>query len=564
MKFTDMPYARPDPKSVQKRCEILLSEFRSAGSAAAQAEVIKTINTLRDDLNTMASLARIRHTIDTRDPGYDAENAFFDRYAPVFEELHDRYYQALVTSPHRPGLEKIFGPFLFKLADMTLQTFKPEIMDDLKTENELATAYEKLLASASIMFAGAERNLTGLMPFMESPDREVRKNAAAASSGFMAGNRKELDRIFDELVKTRHAMARKLGFGSFTELAYLRLARSDYGPRQVKAFRDQVHALIVPQAVALRERQRKRLGLDKLFHYDIPFKFKTGNPQPQGDPDWIIANGRRMYRELSPETGSFIDLMIDHGLMDLVNKPGKAPGGYCSSLPTYKAPFIFANFNGTSDDVYVLTHEAGHAFQRYQSREIELPEYACPTADAAEIHSMSMEFITWPWMDLFFREAADKYRYMHLTNALTFLPYGVLVDEFQHAIYAEPEMSPEERHRVWRTLEKKYLPDKDYAGNEYLENGGFWQRQIHIYTYPFYYIDYALAQTCAFQFWKKFRTDRPQAWRAYTTLCRAGGSASFLELVRIAGLESPFNDGCLARVTGVIRDWLDSIDDAKF
>ncbi len=564
MKFTDMPYTRPDPKSIQERFEVLLSEFQSAGSAATQSKVIKAINIVRDDLNTMAALARIRHTIDTRDPVYDAENAFFDRYSPVFEELNNRFYQALVTSPHRPGLEKRFGALLFKLADMTLQTFKPEIMDDLKTENELATAYEKLLASARIMFDGEVRNLTGLVPFMESPDREIRKNAAEASSGFMAGNKKELDRLFDELVRTRHAIALKLGFGSFTELAYLRLARSDYGPRQVKQFRDQVHSLIVPQSVELRERQRKRLGLDKFYHYDIPIKFRTGNPKPKGDPDWIVANGRRMYHELSPETGSFIDLMIDNGLMDLVNKPGKAPGGYCSSLPNYKVPFIFSNFNGTSDDVYVLTHEAGHAFQRYQSRKIGLPEYACPTADSAEIHSMSMEFITWPWMDLFFQEEADKYRYMHLTDALTFLPYGVLVDEFQHAIYAEPEMSPEERHRVWRTLEKKYLPDKDYAGNEYLENGGFWQRQIHIYTYPFYYIDYALAQTCAFQLWKKFRTNRLQAWRDYTTLCSAGGSASFLDLVRIAGLESPFADGCLSRVTGVIREWLDSIDDAKF
>ncbi|HYK72121.1 MAG TPA: M3 family oligoendopeptidase, partial [Pseudoneobacillus sp.] len=425
------------------------------------------------------------------------------------------------------------------------------------------TEYTKLVASAKIQFEGEERTLAQLDPFTESKDREMRKLASETKFGFFKENEEKFDQIYDELVKVRTEIAQKLGYKNFVELGYYRMSRTDYNAEMVANFRNQVKEFIVPIATKLKERQRQRIGLDSLKYYDEGFKFDSGNATPKGSPEWIIENGQKMYEELSKETGEFFRFMQDNNLMDLVAKKGKAGGGYCTYIDEYKAPFIFSNFNGTSGDIDVLTHEAGHAFQVYSSRHFEIPEYNWPTFEACEIHSMSMEFFTWPWMDLFFKEDTDKYKFAHLSGALLFLPYGVSVDEFQHWVYENPEATPKERKQAWREIERKYSPHKDYDGNEYLENGGFWQRQGHIYNSPFYYIDYTLAQICAFQFWKKSREDQEAAWKDYAHLCQLGGSLSFTKLAEEAGLISPFQDGCVESVVGEIENWLNSVDDQK-
>ncbi|MBP2078826.1 M3 family oligoendopeptidase [Oceanobacillus polygoni] len=329
----------------------------------------------------------------------------------------------------------------------------------------------------------------------------------------------------------------------------------------VANFRKQVRDYIVPLATKLYEKQAARIGVDSLKFYDENFQFKSGNAKPKGSPDWIIENGKKMYQELSDETNEFFQFMLDRNLMDLEAKKGKEAGGYCTFIEDYEAPYIFANFNGTSGDIDVLTHEAGHAFQVYTSRNLKVPEYIFPTSEAAEIHSMSMEFITWPWMELFFKEDTDKYKYSHLADGLQFLPYGVAVDEFQHLVYENPDWTPEQRKDAWKKLEEVYLPHRDYDGNAYLTSGGYWQRQGHIYDIPFYYIDYTLAQICAFQFWKKSRENHKEAWEDYLNLCKQGGSQSFLSLVKTAKLNSPFEEGTVEAVIKTIEDWFESVDD---
>ena len=284
---------------------------------------------------------------------------------------------------------------------------------------------------------------------------------------------------------------------------------------------------------------------------------------PHGEPEWILEQGVRMYDELSPETKEFFDMMVEKDLLDLVNKDGKQGGGYCTYINDYKVPFIFSNFNGTSGDIDVLTHEVGHAFQVYKSRHIEIPELAFPTYESCEIHSMSMEFFCWPWMDLFFKEDVDKYKYSHLAGAITFIPYGVLVDEYQHFVYDNPTATKEERKAEWRRLEKQYLPHKDYEGCDFLERGGWWHQQGHVFGNPFYYIDYTLAQICALQFWKRMNNNDEKAWTDYLALCDVGGSKSFVELVKVGNLKSPFEDGCVGSVIADIKAWLDIPRDLK-
>lgn len=561
--FENYTYKRPNLDEVKVAFDGLLKNFKHAENVEEQTTAMNEINKLRNEIGTMFTLASIRHSIDTNDEFYKAEQDYMDEIQPEVEGLVSLYYQALVESRFRRELEEKWGKQLFALAEGQLKTFKPEIVPLLQKENRLSTEYTKLLASAKIDFEGEERTLAQLDPFTEDKNRAMRKKASEAKFGFFAQYEEELDRIYDELVKVRTEIARNLGYKNFVELGYYRMMRTDYNAEMVAKFREQVKDFIVPIATKLKARQQERIAVEKLKYYDENFIFETGNAVPKGSPEWIIENGQKMYEDLSEETGAFFRFMQENNLMDLVAKKGKAGGGYCTYIEDYKSPFIFSNFNGTSGDIDVLTHEAGHAFQVYSSRHFEVPEYYWPTYEAAEIHSMSMEFFTWPWMELFFKNETDKYKFSHLSDALLFLPYGVSVDEFQHWVYENPDASPKERKLKWREIEKKYLPHKDYDGNEYLENGGFWQRQGHIYNSPFYYIDYTLAQICAFQFWKRSRESKEDAWKDYVKLCKLGGSMSFTKLVEAANLISPFEDGCVESVVGEIEAWLNSVEDKK-
>ncbi|MER2191895.1 MAG: M3 family oligoendopeptidase [Solibacillus sp.] len=561
--FNDYVYTRPNLEEMKAAIRALIEQFKVAASVDEQSDIMTKINAQYDTFSTASNIAYIRASIDTNDVFYQEERDYLDEVSPETEEVTNEYYEALLTSPFRAQLEEKWGAQLFALADNQLKGFAPEVIELMQKENKLVSDYSKLVASAQIDFDGKSLTLAQLAPYGESTDRAVRKAARVASANFYAQHQDAFDTMFDELVKVRHEIATTLGYKNYVELGYIHMNRIDYNAEMVANFRKQVREFIVPLATKLYERQAKRIGVSDFKFYDEGLQFLTGNATPQGDSDWIVANAKKMYEELSAETGEFFNFMLDRKLMDLEAKKGKEGGGYCTFIENQGAPFIFSNFNGTSGDIDVLTHEAGHAFQVYSSRNIGIPEYLWPTYESCEIHSMSMEFFTWPWMELFFGEQTEKYKFAHLSGGLLFLPYGVAVDEFQHVVYENPHMTPAERNEAWRTIEKKYLPHRDYDGHAYLEAGAIWQRQQHIYSSPFYYIDYTLAQICAFQFWKRSREDFAPAWQDYVHLCGLGGSKAFTGLVGEAGLISPFKDGCVESVIGTIEDYLNSINDMK-
>lgn len=562
-KFSSIEYKRPDFEQISENFNKLLSDFDNAKSAQEQSAVFDKINLLRNEFQTYASIASVRNSIDTTNAYYEVEKQFFDEHEPLFRDLNIRLYKSLGNTPFKEDLRKKFGNQIFNIAEVSMKSFDVSIIEDLKDENRLGTEYTKIIATATVEFDGQNLNFSQLEPYEQSKDRAVREKAVKAKYAVLEKSLNDFDRIFDRLVKVRTNIAKKLGYNNFVELAYHRLQRTDYNAADVAVFREQIHQYVVPVSNALRERQAKRLGLDELSIFDMGLMFNTGNPNPKGTPEWIIENGKKMYSELSPETKEFFDFMVNNELMDLVTKKGKAAGGYCTHFPKFKAPFIFSNFNGTSHDIDVLTHEAGHAFQFFQSRHFELDEYTFPTYEACEIHSMSMEYFSWPWMELFFKEDAEKYKFAHLSAAVLFLPYGAAVDEFQHIVYENPDLTPAERRNVWLNMEKKYRPFMKYAGIPFLEAGGLWMRQLHIYRSPFYYIDYCLAQICAFQFWQKSEKDFKTAWADYLTLCKAGGSKTFLELVKLANLNSPFDATATQAVMTDVSAWLNKVDDSK-
>lgn len=545
MKFQDYKYERPNYEEIKKSFLDLVNKINVADNYKNQYTYIMELNNIRKHIETMSTLSSIRNSIDTSDEFYDKEQNYWDENGPLFTELNTDFYKSIVNSKFKEDIIRDFSEQFYKICEYSLKSFSQEIIPDLQKENKLMSKYTKLLASAKINFRDEELNLSGLYKHMLSSDRSEREEASKAYYNYFAQHEDEFDTIYDELVHTRDNMAKKLGFNNFVELGYIRMDRTDYNPDMIVNLRKQILEYIVPLCNKLYDKQRKRLNLDKLTYIDENLEFLDGNATIKGDSDYIIKNGIKMYNELSKETKEFFDFMLENNLMDLETKHNKSAGGYCTYIPDYKAPFIFSNFNGTSEDMDVLTHEAGHAFQLFMSRYIDMQEINFPTLDSCEIHSMSMEFITYPWMDTFFKEDTDKYKFAHLCSAIKFLPYGVIVDEFQHIVYDNPTMTKKERKIIWRNLEKKYLPHRDYEGNEILEKGCWFFKQGHIFKDPFYYIDYVLAQICAFQFLKKMEENREQGWEDYLRICKVGGRESFLQIVNTGNLISPFDDRCI-------------------
>lgn len=562
MKFKDFVYERPDIENYVKRFKELLALIGESETAETEIKAIKDLFDLNDEMDTLITLVSIRNSLNTQDEFYEKEQDFFNENVPALQEYEHIFSSKILKSKNRLVLEKEFGSLLFKQAELRQKTFSPEIIPLLQTENKLDTEYSKLIASAKIEFEGGVYNLSKMTPFLQNLDRDIRHRAQLKVSEFFQNNEDTLDRIYDDMVKVRTEIAKKLGYENYIQLGYDRLGRTDYNHEDVANYRKQIYRDVVPLVAELKKRAAKRIGIKDPKSYDLTLSFLSGNPTPKGDRKWQVDIAKNMYEEMSKETAEFFHFMLDQDLLDLDSLPGKAGGGYCTYIPKYRAPFIFANFNGTSHDVDVLTHEAGHAFQVYSSRD-NYPQYRWPTYEAAEIHSMSMEFLAWPWIDGFFKEDADKYKFFHLDSSISFLPYGVTVDEFQHEIYSRPDMTKEERKATWRKIEKKYLPFKDYDDDHFLEKGTYWYRQGHIFGSPFYYIDYTLAQVLAFQYWVKSRENHQEAFKSYLSLCRLGGSKSFVNLIKAVNLDNPFVDGTVRKVIEPIKAYLDGVDDQK-
>ena len=563
MKFSEMTYQRPDFDGLYEKFKDLTHKMENAKDANALFLANEEINRLGATLSTAASLCHVRHSIDTRDAFYEEEQNQMDEQLPRFQEISSSCARIVLASPFKEQFAEKYGRHLLEKYELRLKTFKPEIIEELVEENKLSSAYEKLIASAQIEFDGQTYNLSGMTPLMQSTDREMRRRANDAMWGWMAEHQDELDDLYDKLVKVRHRIGVKLGYKNFIPVAYARMGRTDWNQQDAKVYREQIAAAVVPFAQKLYKEQASRLGIDDMKNFDYTLEFLSGNPKPQGEEAYLVRQAQTMYSELSKETGAFFNMMVDCELMDLTTKPGKRGGGFMTSFPDYKVPFIFSNFNGTSGDVDVLTHEAGHAFQGYLQRDIVNEDLKDMTMEVAEIHSMSMEFFTHPWMEKFFGPDTEKYFYSHVADAVKFLPYGASIDELQEWVYEHPEATPEERRAQYRKIEHKYLPHLDYNGLAYLEKGGRWQKQAHVYSMPFYYLDYTISQVCAFQYFVWDMKDHEAAWHSYLDICKKAGLVPFKQLVKECGLENPFEDGCIAKVMAELEKYMDSLDKSK-
>lgn len=554
MKFRDMPYERVDYDRAEREIRALTDRVEDAKSPEEVWEVHQEYYRVYRDVADAMTIAHIRYDADVTDEFYQKEREYYDEIDPKLSNLMTAYQRAIYESPYRPYLEEKIGKVAFVSIENAMKSVDESIIGLMQEENALKTEYNRLIASAQIPFDGQVLNLSLMRPYLTTSDRGVRREAWKAYSGYFQSVAQKLDDLYDRLVKNRTAQAKALGYENYIQLGYYRMNRNSYGRKDVENFRRQVKEVFVPLAEEVHEKRRRRLGLGKLSYIDNEVYFPQGNPDPVGTPEEILKTGQRMYGELSEETREFFDFMMENELFDVFGRKTKKQGGYMTYLYNYGSPFIFANFNGTSGDVDVITHECGHAFQGYLSGKDPVLEHSDITMETAEIHSMSMEFFTDPWMKDFFGERAQDFLALQLEDAIKFVPYGTMVDEFQHIVYENPEMTPEERRAVWSRLEKEYMPHLDYEDDPFFSKGGFWQKQQHIYNTPFYYIDYVLAQTCAFQYKIWMDDDYRAAWDSYLKLCRLSASGFYPDMLRQVGLKVPFEDGYFVEIVQKMRE----------
>ena len=541
-RFKDIPYQRPDLKLLKKECAERITAFKNADSFEAADAAFLGFQEIVNRLMTAYTLASVRNTMDMSDAFYDGEIKFFNSAMPKLTLLLKRANKLLLQSAFRPQFTEKYGDKLFRDCEAQMRLVKWNVILPSIRENNLTTEYSKTVAACSVDFMGEKCNFYGLLRHMQSTDRAERKAAFLEWAKLYESVSGRLDEQYGKLVKVRRKIAKRLGFSGYVEYIYLASGHYDYDAKRVAAFREAVRTYITPLCEKLYREQAERLGLDKLAWYDEDLCFPEGNAIPSGTPAELTEKARSMYEEMSGETGEFFNFMTKYELLDLVTRENKHLGGYCTFLPSYKAPFIFSNFNGTSADIDVLTHEAGHAFEiYYASRRLPLLSQIGSTSEVNEIHSMSMEMFAYPYMERFFGDQADKYRYAHFTESLKTIPYLVSVDEFQHRVFENPGAGPADWRKIWREIEQKYMPWRDYDGNKFLTGGGFWMQKQHIFLYPFYYVDYAMAQLDAFALFRK-QTEGDDAWSSYLKLCGMGGTYGYFETLKRAGLPLPLEE----------------------
>ncbi|MCM1289165.1 MAG: M3 family oligoendopeptidase [Corallococcus sp.] len=541
VKISEIKYVRPDKDEVLAKFADFKSRFCKAGTVEEFYAVHDEYKEFNETLGTNIRIAFIRFTQDTRDEFYAAEQDYLDEIGPEISVAAAEIANCYLNSKFRKDLEKRFPKVMFKNLQMAVDANDPKIVAEKVEQNKLTTAYTKLMSGIVIDFNGEKLPMSGIRKYFTDPDRNLRRDAYIAFGQAIEDNKDKLDELYDKLVKVRTKMGKKLGYKNFSPLGYLQMQRNCYTKEDIAKFRENVLKYLVPLCVKIRNKVGENLNLGQQYVYDDAV-FTKETPKPIGSPKEIFANASKMYNEMSPETGKLFDKMVQCECFDVMSREGKWGGGYCEGLPQYQLPFILSNWNGSAGDIDVLTHEFGHALEFYKSFFIESEFLSSISMETAEVHSMSMEFLVYPWLNLFFGNKTEEYKFYHIGGAVTFIPYGTIVDYFQQTCYDNPEMTPTERNAFYNKIEKQFIPYMSTEGIPAVQDGRRWQRQAHIFESPFYYIDYCFAQFTALQFLAMSQENYAATFENYIKFLNFGGTKTFTELLSECGLKSPFEE----------------------
>jgi len=558
LKFEEINYKRPNFLNVQNNLVALTKKFEEANSFEDQNKIFLEIYGIEQNYFASSIMANLKFKQNIKDSFFENEVKFYGEENPKFANLFNQFIKAVLQSKFYDNYKELYGVYLLKRYKARLNVINPKIINELTEVSKLEKEYTKFFGSAKFEIDKQQKTGTDVKALFQNTDSKTRKFAYDLYFGFFYNNKEKFDNLFDKLVKKRHQIAQKLNYNNFVDVAYQSRLRFDYSIEDVGMFRENILKYFSPIIKRLALKQKENIGIKEIKYYDEALLFKTGNPQPIGDVDLLVKKTKHVYEKLGKETEAFYKVLIGNKLYDLENRENKYGGGFCTFFPNTKLPFIFANFNKTDHDVKVLIHEVGHAFQKYCCRNYNVSEFYRPMSDLSEIHSFGMEFLTREHMHYYFEDKSEDYLFKHLFDSINFLPYGCLVDHFQHVVYEKPEMSPTERNETWLSLAKLYKGGINNEGNKCLESGRFWQRQGHIYVMPFYYIDYVLAKICALQLWKENHNSKEKTWDKYMKICRLGGKYGYLETLKMAGLASPFDENNLKSISEFVSEKLNA------
>ncbi len=496
----------------------------------------------------------IAMTCQTDDPAREAAHLAFvrevrPRLKPYLNDLRARY----LDSPHRPGLPA--GRYrVFDRSQASRRDLYREANIPRETElAELDQRYQKLIGAMTVTFEGEERTPAQMAPVLEEADRDRRRAAWELVAARRLADRDALDGLFDRMLVLRDAIAREAGFADYVAYAYKARERFDYGQAEAQAFRDAIERTVVPLAVELQERRRAALGVDTLRPWDLAVD-PTGRPplRPFATVEELARGCRAIFDDVDPELGAQFAFLRDRRLLDLANRKGKAPGGYQTTLESDRLPFIFMNAVGLDGDLRTLLHEGGHAFHALAARGEPLGAYRESPIEFCEVASMSMELLGARNLGTFYSEAdADRSYEQLLEGIVLILPWIATVDAFQHGIYADPGQTRDERRAAWVDLTRRFGGIVDWSGLE-AARASSWHRQLHIFLYPFYYIEYGIAQLGALQIWHRSLSDRAAAVASYRRALAIGGARPLPDLFEAAGARFDFSEPTIAPLMDAI------------
>ncbi|MBE0409493.1 MAG: M3 family oligoendopeptidase [Anaerolineales bacterium] len=500
---------------------------------------------------------RVQTSKNTTDRGAELRyQKYLDEIFPQFQIADQKLKDKLLSAGLEPDRFEIPLRKMRSEADLYREENVPLLSEELKLSKE----YDKIIGAQTTTWEGEEISITQLRPVYQDRDRERRQKAWQLAAERQLADREAINSLWRRFMELRAKLAANAGFDNYRDYRWMNLARFDYSPPDCRQFHQAIEEVVVPAALRIYENRRDSLDVRKLRPWDLEVD-PLGRPQllPFKDEDDLKSTAAGIFRMVDAQFGKHFDTMRREDLLDLENRKGKAPGGYCTVFPVSRRPFIFMNAVGLHDDVQTLLHEAGHAFHVFEKLHLPYHQQMNSPMEFNEVASMSMELLAAPYLEtdaggFYTPEEAARARIEHLEKIVLFWPYMAVVDAFQHWVYENHETAtdPSNCDAVWAELWQRFMPGVDWSGFEQEMMTG-WQRKLHIHKYPFYYVEYGFAQIGAVQVWKNALKDQPNSIRQYRQGISLGGTATLPELFAAAGARFAFDSAFMKDLVDIIE-----------
>lgn len=520
-------------------------------------ELIDKFNEIRDHYLTLYWISYIGYLKDIKNSKYLNTEKLISKYESIIDNLVNEYFKCLINYKYKEELINYIGNRNYEMAGNQSIIVSNDISKLRIREKELCMQYRKTLMSLKFTFDNKEMNLSGLSSYYNVSDEKLRKASYDKRYKILESLEQELDVIFDNLVKVRTEIANKLKFNSYADLCFVKMNRIGYTYNDLDLLKENVRKYIVPILNILKEHQKERLNVSNISYYNKNYLFNDGNARVKVSLEEIISNISKILHKYNNEVGLMFDTMLKEGLIDLENRENKSSGGVTTYLPDYKMPTFIKKYMNLEANVTSIFHEIGYSIQLYLSRNLLFHENRWPTFDICEIHSTSLEFLMYPFLNMFFKEDENKYKIRHLSSSLSLIVSMCISDDFQKYIYDNPNISSEDRKEYWLYLINKYgIKDNTHS---YFGKGIEWQADINRIDDPFYGIDYAISNICALSFYDRVNNDVECAFSDYFDLCSKGNTLSLKRIIKKYRLNNPFEGNDIKKLSDNIIKEIDKL-----